>query len=57
LRERNPRKIPAGIMQCSQAAATLPPAAMPEKTSYWLSDAKEMAAIKTILIIVNRRGL
>jgi hypothetical protein len=23
------------------------------ETSYWLSDAKEMAAIKTILIIVN----
>jgi hypothetical protein len=23
------------------------------KTSYWLSDANEMAAIKTILIIVN----
>jgi hypothetical protein len=27
------------------------------KTSYWLSDTNEMAAIKTILIIVNRRRL
>jgi hypothetical protein len=27
------------------------------KTSYWLGDAKEMAAINTILIIVNSKGL
>ena len=27
------------------------------ETSYWLSDANEMAAIKTILIIVNSYGL
>ena len=57
---------PADLAQCPPQArsrhhaprgtqARPSPAACPlhPQTSYWLSDANEMAAIKTILIIVN----
>jgi hypothetical protein len=48
----SPRKLEAGAHSGAQAC---PSAACPlhPQTSYWLSDANEMLAINTFLIIVN----
>jgi hypothetical protein len=52
-----PRKLEPGIIPCAEPRRDVARLLRrhPE-TSYWLSGANEMAAINTILIIVNSRG-
>jgi hypothetical protein len=51
----SPRKLEAGKCPWTGEARTLCGSSATTETSYWQSDANEMAAIKTILIIVNSK--
>jgi hypothetical protein len=53
---RTPRKLETGLVHCAVWSAAVAGSALHPhpQTSYWLGGANEMAAINTILIIVNR---
>src|ERR1019366_5064948 len=56
LARMSPREVPTGVMPCAGClrAAISRLVRYHPQTSYWQGGAKEMAAINTILIIVNR---
>jgi hypothetical protein len=54
---KSPRKLEAGfITPADRKPARRQLVRIHPQTSYWLSDTNEMAAIKTLLIIVNSFG-